>query len=749
MLFRSSTVKHGSVPSSNFYDFETENHDSSLAPIAESHPHTQQNAFPKPSSHGEDPANHFVPTKQDQEKSNESRNDYLAKYHALFTTHGLPKKTLEEAASQPKDNRFSYFIQDDVFEKFNPFDDSLHHPNDDGFVTPSESPSKPKPATTPKPLSLLPESSLNEALDPPHLREPAALERRPDDSFHSPSRRPVSTILPSQDLFLSTPQQSPSKLPNPSSDFSFHSRNSSNVFPSPTPSHDSHKRSPSKHSLGKTSLSSLLRRPSSSYSPKKQSPGIHRRSLTHYFKFPHRSTAHPTPSPATVFGKSVQDLSVSYADDLCKFGFQPAELAPFPLLLPHIFAQCIHALSSNALHVPGIFRISGSGPIINAIMRNYYQPPHYWLDETSSVFNKIGFPTSIDIGGVLKRFIMVLPGGLLGTKDVLNMLVPLFLDESPSLPSDVWAELVAFAIGQIDSVIRFSLFCSLMALLRQVSMRTKELESVMEHGKESSLMKSEALGIIFGPLLLGNHINDLSKSNQSSDFNNLMHFETEKARVEARIVEGLINRWPKIISKLTLFNVHQSFPDYSLLNLVSDFEPAFPLVEEPEGSTHTTIEESTVEKSNYAASDKSQNHSEVVSLPSVSKKDINDSCSQLSTVALPASASTPNIAHIQEGKPHEQVIQPSQTGLSKVQPDPAYSRSEPFNLASQHLQTRVADSKSGSQPRIPSASSIARQPEANDAEQQDIKLEKTSKKKSSKGMFSRFFRKFKSQKKKH
>ncbi|WBW70844.1 RhoGAP Rga6 [Schizosaccharomyces osmophilus] len=748
MLFRSSTVKHGSVPSANLYgEYDTETHESPLAPIAESRSHAQ-NALPKPSSLGEEPAKPYAPTRKDEDKSNELRNDYLAKYQALFDIHSLPRKTLEEAASRPKENRFSYYIQDDAYEEFNPFDDSLRHGHDDGFVTPSESPSKPKPATTPKTLPLLPEMSSDEELKAQHVQESAAFEKHPVDSFRTPSRRPVSSILPSQDLFLSTPQQSPSKLPNPSAEFSANSRVSTSVFPSPTPSQDSPKRSPSKHSLGKPSLSSLLRRPSSSHSPKKQSPGIHRRSLTHYLKFPHRSTAHPTPSPATVFGKSVEDLSISYADDLCKFSFQPIELAPFPLLLPHVFAQCIYALSSNALHVPGIFRISGSGPIINAIMKNYYLPPHYWLDETSSVFNKIGFPTSIDIGGVLKRFIMVLPGGLLGTKDVLNMFVPLFLDESPSLPSDAWAELVAFAIAQIDSVIRFSLFCSLMALLRQVSMRTRELEATMELGKESSLMKSEALGIIFGPLLLGNSISDLSKSSQSSDFNNLMQFETEKARVEARIVEGLINRWPQIISKLTLFNVHQSFPDHSLLNLVPNFQPAFPLVEEPVDSAHAPIEESTTEKSNYATSNESQNRSETISLPSASRS-LNDSNSQLSTKVLSASASTPQITHIQEGNSHEQEILPSRRGVFNVEPEPVYSRSEPQNLSTQHAQSKIANSKK-SQLEEPSYSSIAHQPEAADAEQQDLKPKKASKKKPSKGNFlSRFFGKFKSQKKKH
>ncbi|EPY50543.1 rho-type GTPase activating protein Rga6 [Schizosaccharomyces cryophilus OY26] len=746
MLFRSSTVKHGSGPSANLHG-ETETNENPLETITETNSSTSN--VPKPSVREEQTmpwaSTSLLQKEQEQEKYNELRKEHLRRYQNLFNTYNLPKKNLEEVANQSKGNRFSYYIQDDTFDKLNSFDETLHQSHDDGYVTPSGSPTKLK--STPKNLPFVPEMSLDKEQAGVYVQEPAVLEKHFDESFHTPSRRPVSSILPSQDLFFSTPQQSPSKNANNSEDFSPNSRTSMNLFSSPT--QDSPKRSPSKHSLGRASLSSLLRRPSSSYSPKKQSPGIHRRSLTNYFKFSHRGTVQQPPPLDTVFGKSVEDLSNNYAEDLCKFFFQTNELAPFPLLLPHVFAQCIYTLSINALHVPGIFRISGSGPIIKAIMRHYSSPPHYWLDETSSIFQRIGFPTSIDIGGVLKRFIMLLPGGLLGTKDVLNMLVPLFLDESSSLPSDVWAELIAFAIAQIDSIVRFSLLCSLMALLRQVSLRTQELEATMENVKDSSLMKSEALGIIFGPLLLGNSITDLSKSNRSSDFNNLMHFETEKARLEARIVEGLINHWPEIMSKLTSFNIHQSFPDCVLLNLVPNFQPAIPLIEEPVDSTAAN-QEHTAEKSITATSAESQIPSEVTSLPSVavdSKSNPNDSGSQFSTTVPLASASTPHVAHIQEENLPEQEKIPSQSGVSNVQIEPVYSRSEPLNLSSQAAESHIPDSKDIRPRELNSA--VRHQPETHN-KQQSSNLKKSSRKKSSKGNFlTRFFGKFKSVKKKH
>ncbi|CAA17813.1 Rho-type GTPase activating protein Rga6 [Schizosaccharomyces pombe] len=658
------------------------------------------------------------------------QNSCLSRFRELAQTYNIHEINLEEYVSQIKEVKQSLYSDDSVFNESK--SSSPPDAHTDKYFTPCGSPTK------------LIHSTLLEERDTPsslehvsfYLQESAVSEVRFDKPSNNGPLGRSSLNLSSLSHELQTSQDSPSlsatnqlsssdtlePLQYPPS--SFGSQRQFNA------SQDSPKRSPSKGSW-----SSILRRPSLTYSPKRQSTGLHRRSLTNYFKFPHRN-AHQHNAIAhnpSVFGKPIGDLT-SDPTNLCKFTFPTPECAPPSLLLPHIFAQCVHFLSLNALHVPGIFRISGSGPVIKAITEYFYSPPHFWLDETSEIFKRIGFPSYIDIAAVLKRYIMLLPGGLFTHKDILNLLVPLYVDSSRvKVPIDIRNEMAALCFSQIDSYVRFSILCSLLALLHQIATRTQELENGMENTKDSTLMKPEALGIIFGPLLLGNSSTDLSKSCPSGNVNDLMRFETEKARVEAKIVEGLIIHWPEVLLKINSLDIPNCFSDVGLTDQVAIFTPAVPKEDSPE----------QIPENVNASEESYPNVKHISKLPLINDSSDNESGNQENDDAV-ANESTKVVVDNQQPQPK----------ISTVSDTAVPSMSFANNISSRSVISAATDSKPSTRTSPPFVNNtkpiVAKSPVTVTASSEtNKKSQKINKKASPRvSLWTKLFGKFRSNKKK-
>ena len=117
-----------------------------------------------------------------------------------------------------------------------------------------------------------------------------------------------------------------------------------------------------------------------------------------------------------------------------------------------------------------------------------------------------------DVASTFKRFLSVLPGGILGSLSVFDALVAIHsqLRGDPEFPrtkqTKVRSRLIALAIGTIRSQFRRELVCAVFGLLSFIGRVAETTPREDESGRPlptSDLMGYGALGIVFGPLLVG------------------------------------------------------------------------------------------------------------------------------------------------------------------------------------------------------------------------------------------------------
>jgi hypothetical protein len=118
-----------------------------------------------------------------------------------------------------------------------------------------------------------------------------------------------------------------------------------------------------------------------------------------------------------------------------------------------------------------------------------------------------------DVASAFKRFLAGLPGGILGKAWLFNALMSIYsqLDAEAELmrtkQSKVRARLIALAIATIAPRYQRELICAVLGLLSMIGQAAETAPREDEHGRPlptSDLMGYEALGIVFGPLLIGN-----------------------------------------------------------------------------------------------------------------------------------------------------------------------------------------------------------------------------------------------------
>ncbi|KAL0943751.1 RhoGAP domain-containing protein [Colletotrichum truncatum] len=166
----------------------------------------------------------------------------------------------------------------------------------------------------------------------------------------------------------------------------------------------------------------------------------------------------------------------------------------------------------------GIFRIPGSLRVVNAIF-DYYCYDRTGEDVTSTI-RCPSLPLHInagahDVASAFKKLLSVLPGGILGSLSLFDAFVAIQsqLRGEPELSrtkeTKLRARLIALAISTTKSLFRRELICAVFGLLSVIGRAAEMTAREDEQGRPlptSDLMGYTALGIVFGPLLVGDLI---------------------------------------------------------------------------------------------------------------------------------------------------------------------------------------------------------------------------------------------------
>ncbi|KPM40770.1 hypothetical protein AK830_g5774 [Neonectria ditissima] len=227
--------------------------------------------------------------------------------------------------------------------------------------------------------------------------------------------------------------------------------------------------------------------------------------------------AHPRrESPKTVDIQSMVRLSGKSVIYL------PPEYAPSALVLPTCLRATAHYLAQNVA-TRGIFRIPGSVRVVNELF-DYYCYTEKGGNDIASTVRCANLPMHMqlsvhDVASTFKRLLSVLPGGILGSLSIFDALVAIHsqLHGDPEFPrtkqTKVRARLIALAIATIESQFRRELICAVFGLLSLIG-RVAEVAPREDDGGRplptGDLMGYSALGIVFGPLLLGNLLENYS-----------------------------------------------------------------------------------------------------------------------------------------------------------------------------------------------------------------------------------------------
>ena len=274
--------------------------------------------------------------------------------------------------------------------------------------------------------------------------------------------------------------------------------------------------------------------------------------------------------------------------------YLPPDYTPGSLILPTCIRATAHYLSQHAT-TRGLFRIPGSVKVVNALF-DYY----CYIDNTggSDVTNTVrcaNLPAHIqssvhDVASTFKRMLCVIPGGILGNLALFDAFVAIHsqLEGDPEFPrtkqTKVRARLLALAIACIESQFRRELVCAVFGLLSLIGRAAEVMPREDEDGRPlptTDLMGYSALGIVFGPLLVGD-LMDKYDMNLATPSTGLLVFPLtskkkkdcgksgspekpknpsapptiNKIHVANGIAEMLIANWRDVVRQLKLLGMH-------------------------------------------------------------------------------------------------------------------------------------------------------------------------------------------------
>ncbi|ERS99305.1 hypothetical protein HMPREF1624_04504 [Sporothrix schenckii ATCC 58251] len=203
------------------------------------------------------------------------------------------------------------------------------------------------------------------------------------------------------------------------------------------------------------------------------------------------------------------------------FLYLPTDYGTRSLMLPTCFRAAAQYLVQNGPETRGIFRISGSMRVVNELY-DYYCVNLDNDDDIAATVRSPNLPFHIkagvhDVASMFKRLLAGLPGGILGDLRLFEAFVEIMksdghasnevLESGRADPGQMKARLMALAIGSVPGPLQRELMCAVFGLLSLIGHSAETTEpaqavqgSALPH---SELMGYAALGIIFGPLLMG------------------------------------------------------------------------------------------------------------------------------------------------------------------------------------------------------------------------------------------------------
>ncbi|QBZ64730.1 hypothetical protein PoMZ_06429 [Pyricularia oryzae] len=202
----------------------------------------------------------------------------------------------------------------------------------------------------------------------------------------------------------------------------------------------------------------------------------------------------------------------------------PAEYAPGSLIIP----TCLRAMSQYLVqHGPtarGVFRVPGSVRAVTALYDYYFANSEPGGGIISGTVRTPSLPTHLeygvhDVASTFKKLLGGLPGGILGSLSVFDALVAIRShfngdpEANRTKQTKLRARLIALAIGTLKSQFQRELVCAvfgLLCLIGRTSETTPREDAWGQPLPTSDLMGYNALGIVFGPLLVGTLIDQYS-----------------------------------------------------------------------------------------------------------------------------------------------------------------------------------------------------------------------------------------------
>lgn len=269
--------------------------------------------------------------------------------------------------------------------------------------------------------------------------------------------------------------------------------------------------------------------------------------------------------------------------------YLPNDYTPCSLVLPTCLRATAQYLEQNVA-TRGLFRVPGSVKVVGAIVDYYCH-----LDKAGANISgtvrcatlPAHIPHSIhDVGSVFKRLLSMLPGGILGSLSLFDAFVAINsqLAGVPEYPrtqqSKVRARLIALAIGTVKSQYRRELVCAVFGLLSHIGRVAEVAPREDEEGRTlptTDLMGYEALGIVFGPLLVCDLLEQYNMNLAAPDSGmlvlpltapkpqtmgkerqNVNHGppSVDKILVANEITEMLISNWRDVVRQMKALGTH-------------------------------------------------------------------------------------------------------------------------------------------------------------------------------------------------
>lgn len=160
----------------------------------------------------------------------------------------------------------------------------------------------------------------------------------------------------------------------------------------------------------------------------------------------------------------------------------------------------------------GVFRVPGSVRVVSALY-SYYCDADKENAQISTTVRSGSLPTHFsytiqDVASTFKKFLSTIPGGILGSLKVFDVFVAIHsqVRADPKHGHATRARLIALAVGTVQSHLRRELICAVFGLLSFLGSAAETATQTDGDGKATAppnLMNYEALGIVFGPLLVG------------------------------------------------------------------------------------------------------------------------------------------------------------------------------------------------------------------------------------------------------